>query len=410
MLTQIAANTKAISDEVERAKKKESALDETLAKKVDAEEGKVLSSNDFTDEDKEKLNRLSSGYKLVEVGEDCLLLDRASNHATEARNTRDIWQTVDEVVVPSDRFTFDASSGRIEYEEYGTRVVASITNFDFDNPFVPDGSYEFYGGRVLAQGEATFTPTQVSTLGASGSWTGDATWLDPTSGEERTTKITNGSFYGLSVRTPSATAGQPIHIAEGSVGDYVPTVGEVVDVWEAYDENGEDITSTVKVVISSVTTTSANGSATGILSFQEYGLNANVGVSWYTDDKAFDVDYNFVTHGKELSALFLSFPLSSVPIKGEVYYNNVSEITVLCSFVKSSKVELIPPEPAPDRLRDFIVVFDAQNDGLKVEMSGIKEADEDVLKMEKGRNAIFVTEFVQGEMYATRKLLEAPAS
>lgn len=414
MLTQIDANAKAISDEVERAKKAESALGEALTKKVDAEDGKGLSSNDFTNEDKAKLDSLSTGtaggYKLVDVGEDGLLLDRASNHATEERNTRDIWKTVDGVVVPSDKFTFDASSGRIEYEEYGTRVIATIQQFDFDNPLLPDGSYEFYGGRTLAQGEATFTPTQVSTSGASGSWTGDATWLDPTSGEERATKITNGSFYGFSVRTPSATAGQPIHIAEGAVGDYVPTVGEVVDVWEAYDENGEDITSTVKVVISSVTTTSANGSATGILSFPEYGLNANVGVSWYTDDKAFDVDYNFVTPGKELSALFLSFPLSSVPIKGEVYYNNVSEITVLCSFTKSFKAELIPPGPAPDRLRDFIVVFEAKTDGLNVEMPGVKEADEDVLKLEKGRNAIFVTEYVQGVMYATRRLLEAPVS
>lgn len=411
MVTQIAANAKAISDEAERAQKAETELDEEIAKKVDAEEGKGLSSNDFTNEAKAKLESLSDGYKLAEVGEDCLLLDRASNHATEERNTRDVWKTVDEVVVPSDRFTFDASSGRITYEEYGTRVIANISQFDFDNPLLPDGSYDFYGGRALAQGEATFTPTSVATLEMSGSWTGDATWTDPISGATRTTKITNGSFSNFYVETPPSTAEQPLHIAYGSINEYAPTVGEVLDVVEAYDENGEEISSTLKVVISSVNTTRSGGDMIGILSFPEYGLNANVdmGIPWNTDEKVFSVNYNFETPGKELTT-FLSFPLSSAPTKGAVYHNSVSEINVLCSFAKSSKVELIPPGPVPDRLRDFIVVFDAQTDGRTVEMPGVKEADEDVLKMEIGRNAIFVTEFVQGEMYATRKLLEAPAS
>ena len=61
MVTQIDANAKAISAEVKRAQEAEAALGEEIAKKVDAVEGKGLSTNDYTTEEKEKLEGVEAG-------------------------------------------------------------------------------------------------------------------------------------------------------------------------------------------------------------------------------------------------------------------------------------------------------------------------------------------------------------
>ena len=55
MVTKIDANAKAISAEAQRAQEAEAALREEVRGKVDVVEGKGLSTNDYTDEDKEKL-------------------------------------------------------------------------------------------------------------------------------------------------------------------------------------------------------------------------------------------------------------------------------------------------------------------------------------------------------------------
>jgi hypothetical protein len=60
MVTQIDANAKAISAEMVRAQEAEAALGKAIDTKVDAEKGKGLSSNDYTNEEKAKLGKTYS--------------------------------------------------------------------------------------------------------------------------------------------------------------------------------------------------------------------------------------------------------------------------------------------------------------------------------------------------------------
>ena len=61
MVTDIDANAKAISAEVKRATDAETALGEEIAKKVDTEDGKGLSTNDYTTAEKKKLGSIEEG-------------------------------------------------------------------------------------------------------------------------------------------------------------------------------------------------------------------------------------------------------------------------------------------------------------------------------------------------------------
>ena len=61
MATQISANADAIIAEENRAKDAESVLRNSIRKKVDAEDGKGLSTNDFTNDDKTKLGGIEYG-------------------------------------------------------------------------------------------------------------------------------------------------------------------------------------------------------------------------------------------------------------------------------------------------------------------------------------------------------------
>ena len=107
MVTQIDANAKAISAEEKRAQNAEAALGEEIEKKVDAEEGKGLSTNDYTKEDKEKLSKaytpdnppptpdlsgyakkVDLPYRLIEQpAGDIQLQNRSMTHLTDANIT-----------------------------------------------------------------------------------------------------------------------------------------------------------------------------------------------------------------------------------------------------------------------------------------------------------------------------------
>jgi hypothetical protein len=426
------ADATALVTEVERAKDAEAALGKALAKKVDAIEGKGLSTNDFTDEDKAKLNSLSAdsvgGYKLSEVGEDGLLLDRASNHVTESRNSGSIWKDDSGGIVPASKLAL-SPQGDLLYTALGVEMVCYVPPDEGGESIeaLPDGLYYFMGCRhPLSDGELTFTPTSIDAIGATyGDWQGTATWEDPTTGEAKTAKITGfysatGGSLVLKNAYP-ATAANPVYMIteSGALNGMEPKVGDVLSgtqIMEAQDVNGDWIEKSLRIVIDRVEIEEKSIDYMGILSWPSQGLPRieNVRANWTYSSGILNIFRAIIINDGvyKVTGTFDFYPPEAGPTIGTTYACDTyySDIEVETSLTKSSGIGLFPPAPTEQKVRDFVVVADVETDGLLMAISGVKGTDEDTFTLSAGRNAVYVTEVVAGEMYASRKLLEGPAS
>jgi hypothetical protein len=128
MVTQIDANAKAISAEAARAEGAEAALGEAIAKKVDAEEGKGLSTEDYTTEEKDKLDGIEAGAQ-----KNVAPVSPSYYGAGKPADAAEVYKGLSSVSLTAD----EANNRAFAIENYIIHTL--LPRYQFDSTFVLDG-------------------------------------------------------------------------------------------------------------------------------------------------------------------------------------------------------------------------------------------------------------------------------
>ena len=101
--------------------------------------------------------------------------------------------------------------------------------------------------------------------------------------------------------------------------------------------------------------------------------------------------------------------LDKIPTVGDYQLENGSVICVFKGVDKSPGFQMYPPPEASGKARDFVVALDVVSSSAELWLDGVKGVADDTFALKKGRNMVYVTEPVDGSLYASRCLVEKGA-
>jgi len=359
------------------------------------------------------------------------LRDRAVNSVPV--NSDGIWKSGDSVVpvygrvgseddIPQGKLAYMLDFDVLDLLLYNLNGVVGVCSVYGEPSFsgLSAGTYYFYGYKELngtaASPAVTFTPTTMERDSRYGTWSGTISWTDPVSGETRTSSITDASFDGSQTTDISFDNGNGYLSYAYIASDAEWAAGVSVTV-DSVQVGGDDVTSSCTVSVTSVNFSYVSHYGVGTLSIPSLGVTKtgvnygafmeNYGGSGSGTCNLAVMDYLEVVPGVYLDSSYLIEEVSGMaPVVNTTYGFDYAVLSAEYGLVKSSGMYLDPPPAVPGKVRDFVVVVDAAA-ATQLAVPGVKGVDDDSLSLAAGKNAVYVSEYSAGEMYAMRKLLEA---
>ena len=380
---------------------------------------------------RKKADKEDLPYALVEVAAGTVAAtDRAMNHVTEARNGDGIW-TADGAALPVGEVYLDDNE-YVAMTKYG--IAAADVDYSTQTSLVdiPDGTPFLVRGVCTipdqfgdTNASASFTVTSVYDKYACIKWTGVVAWPDGTNNYSVNVWGPEAGCFGLTTDDYENPPAVQLYSYSLNGVDDMPSVGDTYTAadFDSITYNDEDISQYNPVLtMTSVSLTGWECSVVGTLSATLPNgtsvtvANVDIGfgssyMGWYAGSGYSDVDAGIPIYS-DLSFTDWTFswaPVDEFPVVGE-QLDTTGYLEFATLLTKSSGIALNPPAAVSGKVRDFAVAADATTDGLALQLTGVKGVDDDTFTLEAGRNLIYVTEPVAGELYASRRLIEEAAS
>ena len=366
---------------------------------------------------KNKADASSIPYSLVEVQKGSFgLTNRAMNHVTEERNNNGIWEDYynsDAPAIPPDAVTL--SEGNLLFSKYGVLLTSKYYGSATTIEDVESDTYSFSGS--VEEPSITFTPKTENNKQAEGTlvanitihgdpvpvrvtgiqWTTDSDFRVPGEFPYNGNSYTIEGYYGA-----ASTEENPI---------VTPVVGENLNCQIEDGSSGETL-EVDSIVVESVSVLLAACEGTATVSWADKGIVwDDMGYSVYANTgKIYLWTSGLLDHPSSFNDFINSqFEVdigTNLPKVGTSYTGNIGVAIIDVNLVlQKPGIALNPSAIEEGKSRDFVVVADATTANLQMQITGVKATSPDTWTLGAGRNLIFVTEAVQGGLYASRKLI-----